>query len=65
MTTEGSSAPLVVVGVDGSAESVGALKWASCYAAATGATTTAVLCLALSGRGGARSGRQGAQADLR
>jgi nucleotide-binding universal stress UspA family protein len=43
MATEGGSAPLVVVGVDGSAESVGALKWAAGYAAATGATTTAVL----------------------
>ncbi len=43
MTTEGSSAPDVVVGVDGSAESVGALRWAASYAAATGATTTAVL----------------------
>ncbi len=43
MATEGSSAPLVVIGVDGSAESVGALKWAATYAAATGATLTAVL----------------------
>ena len=42
-TAEGSSAPQVVVGVDGSAESVGALKWAADYAAATGATVTAVL----------------------
>jgi nucleotide-binding universal stress UspA family protein len=33
-----------VVGVDGSAESIGALKWAAGYAAATGATVTAVLC---------------------
>jgi nucleotide-binding universal stress UspA family protein len=43
MSTEGGSAPRVVVGVDGSAESVGALKWAAGYAAATGATVTAVL----------------------
>lgn len=43
MVTEGGSAPHVVVGVDGSAESVGALKWAAGYAAATGATVTAVL----------------------
>jgi len=40
MTTEGGPAPRVVVGVDGSAESVGALNWAAHYAAATGATTT-------------------------
>jgi nucleotide-binding universal stress UspA family protein len=44
MTTEGTSAPHVVVGVDGSAESVGALKWAAHYAAATGAAVRAVLC---------------------
>jgi nucleotide-binding universal stress UspA family protein len=43
MSTEGGSAPHVVVGVDGSAESVSALKWAADYAAATGATVTAVL----------------------
>jgi len=43
MTTEGGSVPRVVVGVDGSAESVGALKWAASYAAATGAIITAVL----------------------
>jgi nucleotide-binding universal stress UspA family protein len=43
MATEGGSVPQVVVGVDGSAESVTALKWAAHYAAATGATTTAVL----------------------
>jgi nucleotide-binding universal stress UspA family protein len=43
MATEGGSVPRVVVGVDGSAESVAALKWAAQYAAATGATTTAVL----------------------
>jgi len=48
MATEGGSAshvsaPHVVVGVDGSAESIGALKWAAGYAAATGATVTAML----------------------
>ena len=43
MAAEGGSAPHVVVGVDGSAESIGALRWASGYAAATGATITAVL----------------------
>jgi nucleotide-binding universal stress UspA family protein len=43
MATEGGSAPHVVVGVDGSAESIGALKWAAGYAAATGATVTALL----------------------
>jgi nucleotide-binding universal stress UspA family protein len=48
MATEGGSispagVPHVVVGVDGSAESIGALKWAAGYAAATGATVTAVL----------------------
>ena len=43
MATEGVSAPHVVVGVDGSAESIGALKWAAGYAAATGATVTALL----------------------
>jgi len=35
--------PLVVVGVDGSPESVGALRWAAEYAAATGGTVKAVL----------------------
>ncbi len=40
---EGRTAPQVVVGVDGSAESIAALKWAAGYAAATGATVTAVL----------------------
>jgi nucleotide-binding universal stress UspA family protein len=34
--------PRVVVGVDGSPESVEALAWAASYAAATGATITAV-----------------------
>jgi nucleotide-binding universal stress UspA family protein len=47
-TAEGRSAPHVgvphvVVGVDGSAESIDALKWAAGYAAATGATVTALL----------------------
>jgi nucleotide-binding universal stress UspA family protein len=37
------SEPLVVVGVDGSPESVGALKWAAAYAGATGASVKAVL----------------------
>ena len=35
--------PLVVVGVDGSPESVGALKWAAAYAGATGASVKAIL----------------------
>ncbi len=44
MSTEGSqAAPRVVVGVDGSAESVSALRWAAGYAKATGAALTAVL----------------------
>ena len=43
MTAEAGSIARVVVGVDGSAESIGALKWAAGYAAATGATVTAVL----------------------
>jgi len=43
MATESASAPRVVVGVDGSAESVSALEWAAGYAKATGATVTAVL----------------------
>jgi nucleotide-binding universal stress UspA family protein len=43
MTTPGSSpAPHVVVGVDGSAESTAALRWAASYAAATEATISAV-----------------------
>jgi len=37
------SEPLVVVGVDGSPESVGALRWAAEYATAIGATIKAVL----------------------
>lgn len=40
MSTEGQ---LVVVGADGSAESVAALKWAAAYAAATGARIRAVM----------------------
>jgi len=40
MTTDGQ---LVVVGVDGSAESVAALKWAAAYAAATGSRVRAVM----------------------
>jgi nucleotide-binding universal stress UspA family protein len=43
MAPDGSSAPRVVVGVDGSAESIRALKWAATYAAATRATVTALL----------------------
>jgi nucleotide-binding universal stress UspA family protein len=43
MATETGSGPQVVVGVDGSAESVEALRWAATYAAATGATINAVL----------------------
>jgi nucleotide-binding universal stress UspA family protein len=43
MTTDGGKTPQVVVGVDGSAESVAALKWAAAYKAATGAAIHAVL----------------------
>jgi nucleotide-binding universal stress UspA family protein len=43
MTTDGGKTPQVVVGVDGSAESVAALKWAAAYKAATGADIHAVL----------------------
>jgi nucleotide-binding universal stress UspA family protein len=43
MTTEGSAGQVVVVGVDGSDESVAALKWAAAYAAATGATISALM----------------------
>jgi nucleotide-binding universal stress UspA family protein len=43
MTSEGNGKNLVVVGVDGSAESVAALKWAAHYAEATGATVQAIL----------------------
>ncbi|HEU5420477.1 MAG TPA: universal stress protein [Streptosporangiaceae bacterium] len=38
----GNSGQLVVVGVDGSAESVAALRWAGQYGAASGATVRAV-----------------------
>lgn len=40
--TEPTSPPHLIVGVDGSAESVAALAWAARYATATGATTVAV-----------------------
>ena len=43
MATEGTPGQQVVVGVDGSAESVEALRWAAAYASATGATINAVL----------------------
>jgi len=43
MTTEDNAKQLVVVGVDGSDESVAALKWAGEYAGATGATLRAIL----------------------
>ena len=43
MSSEGSEQELVVVGVDGSAESVAALRWAARYAAATGARVQAML----------------------
>jgi nucleotide-binding universal stress UspA family protein len=43
MTSETNGQELVVVGVDGSAESVRALSWAARYAAATGARVQAVL----------------------
>ena len=43
MTTDDGAGPQVVVGVDGSAESVEALRWAAGYAAATGATIDAVM----------------------
>jgi nucleotide-binding universal stress UspA family protein len=39
---DSSPEPRVIVGVDGSPESVEALGWAAKYAAATGATVTAV-----------------------
>jgi nucleotide-binding universal stress UspA family protein len=39
---DSTSEPRVVVGVDGSPESVEALRWAGRYAAATGATISAV-----------------------
>jgi nucleotide-binding universal stress UspA family protein len=43
MTSEGDARPPVVVGVDGSAASVAALRWAVRYGAATGAPVWAVL----------------------
>ena len=43
MTGEGSGQELVVVGVDGSPESVAALRWAARYATATGARVRALL----------------------
>jgi nucleotide-binding universal stress UspA family protein len=43
MKGEGSGQELVVVGVDGSAESVAALRWATRYAAAIGARVRALL----------------------
>jgi len=42
MTDESEARQAVVVGIDGSAESIAALSWASRYAAATGATVRAV-----------------------
>ncbi len=43
MTGESGGQELVVVGVDGSAESVEALRWAARYATATGARVRALL----------------------
>jgi nucleotide-binding universal stress UspA family protein len=43
MTDESGTRPVVVAGIDGSAESIAALGWASRYAAATGGTLRAVL----------------------
>jgi nucleotide-binding universal stress UspA family protein len=43
MGGEGGGQELVVVGVDGSAESVAALRWAARYATATGARVRALL----------------------
>jgi nucleotide-binding universal stress UspA family protein len=43
MAAEHGTTPRVVVGVDGSAESVAALKWAASYATATGAHVRAVM----------------------
>jgi nucleotide-binding universal stress UspA family protein len=43
MSTEDDSGPQIVVGVDGSAESVEALRWAAQYATATGGTISIVL----------------------
>jgi len=41
-TAESNAEPRVVVGVDGSPESIEALRWAARYATATGAAITAV-----------------------
>jgi len=43
MSTSDGAGPRVVVGVDGSAQSVEALRWAAAYAAATGASIEAVM----------------------
>jgi nucleotide-binding universal stress UspA family protein len=43
MSGEGGAQELVVVGVDGSAESVAALRWAARYATASGARVRALL----------------------
>jgi nucleotide-binding universal stress UspA family protein len=43
MADQGEARQVMVAGVDGSAESVAALRWAARYAAATGATLRAVL----------------------
>jgi nucleotide-binding universal stress UspA family protein len=43
MTSDGDTRPYVVVGVDGSGESVAALRWAGRYAAVAGASVRAVL----------------------
>ncbi len=43
MAGSDGTAPVVVVGVDGSEESVQALKWAAGYGAATGAAVRAVI----------------------
>jgi nucleotide-binding universal stress UspA family protein len=42
MTDDGGTMQVVAVGIDGSAESIAALRWASRYAAATGAKVRAV-----------------------
>lgn len=44
MASDNDARPAVVVGVDGSDESVAALRWAARYAAAAGASVRAVLC---------------------
>lgn len=43
MVMDNGAGPRVLVGVDGSAESVEALRWAARYAAATGASIDAVM----------------------